>query len=471
MNIRPTQAANFDLVRAGLNFDLAKLVQIQQQVSSGKRISKPSDDPVGASQSLALAQRLGDIGRHTSAITAGKPLLEQGMSSLDEAGQILAQVQQLVVQASNGTLNDNDRASIGDQIASLRTQLLEIANTRLGDRALFGGTETSGDPFVAAGSKIEYRGNDVSRTIEIGQGAEIAFGLPGSDVFAKSDASGTTYAGLTGAKHGVSADEGQGYANLIVRHDATAATLGSGLSLVANGAQDTFLGDRSLAVDAASGTVKLGNGAPVLIPTGAAASNVVVKDEHDAEIHLDFSGFTNTNYNGVVNGSGSMSLDGTNFVAIDFNANDVQVQDSAAGQTVHVDATAIKRAGSDLVTFGGTANVFDVLQGIADDLKNTSGLSADDVRQRVNARIPELDRNTENVASGLSTLGARSQRVTAHTSHLADLDLTLKSLKSDVEDVDLSSAILEMTRTEQTLQLAQATGTRLMQNTLLNYLK
>ena len=70
----------------------------------------------------------------------------------------------------------------------------------------------------------------------------------------------------------------------------------------------------------------------------------------------------------------------------------------------------------------------------------------------------------------LGTLGARTERLISSGSRLETVSLNVEGQLSQVEDVDITEVILEMNRTEQTLQLAQATGSRLIQHTLLDFL-
>lgn len=477
MNIRPTQGSNFQLVRSGLLANFSKLIRAQEQLSSGKRILRPSDDPVGTSASLALHRQLGDVSRFRAALATGGPQLDASMAALEDAGQLMADARTFVIQGMNGTLSAEDRHSLGRQVEFLKERLLEIANTSFNDRYLFAGTVTDTPPFAETtangASHVVYRGDSSERRVPVGPGVDVPVLLPGSDAFAKSDASGVTYGSLTGVARGTSADEGSGYGYLVVRHDATTAALGSGLALVGGGAQDTLLGDRTLVVDAAAGTVRLGTGEAVSIPAAgsASAADVLVRDEHGAELHLDFTGFTGADFSGTVSGSGSISLDGVSFTAIDFVDDDLELTDAARGRLVHVDTRGIVRASTELLTFSGTVNAFDILQGISDDLNNIHGLDTQALQERLSARLSEFDRNYDNVQAGLGILGARSQRLTASDARLQDLDLSMRAILTEIEDADLSSVVLDLTKAEQTLQLTQAAGARLLQNSLLNYLR
>jgi flagellar hook-associated protein 3 FlgL len=218
--------------------------------------------------------------------------------------------------------------------------------------------------------------------------------------------------------------------------------------------------------------VRLGNGPALAIPTAGSANvaNFQVTDENGAVVQLDFSGYTGVSSSAALSGAGSISIDGTNFTALDLNAADLELSDSSTGRILHVNATGIGRADTDLFSFSGAVNSFDTLQGMIDDLENTQGLDATRLGQRLSSRLSELDRNFENVQAANSALGSRSQRMDSSDSQLGAVGLNLQSLVSDREDVDIASVILDMNQAQQTLQVAQATGARLLQNTLLNYL-
>jgi flagellin-like hook-associated protein FlgL len=239
------------------------------------------------------------------------------------------------------------------------------------------------------------------------------------------------------------------------------------------GSGDTLLGDRDLVIDAAAGTVRLGSGPARPIPGSgsAAASDFVVVDEHGAEVHLDFSAWDGTSSTSTLHGDGSVSLDGVDWTPVDPSQTDLELEDPASGAVLHLDMSGMVRAVDDLATFSGQANIFDVIEGMAQDLENAAGLSSGDVQQRLAARLVEFDKNQDALLSALGTLGARAERLVDADGRLQDMETHLASLLSSTEDADLSSTILEMSKAEQTLQLAQATGSRLLNTTLLNYLR
>ena len=182
------------------------------------------------------------------------------------------------------------------------------------------------------------------------------------------------------------------------------------------------------------------------------------------------TGWTGADFSGTVTGSGSVSIDGGTYQAVTLTETNLELVNPDSGAVVHLDTTGISRAGEELVTFEGAANLFDTLAGVVEDLRNEDGIATGEVVDRLNQRLGEFDRNHQNFLTALGQLGSRAARLDATASSLADTSVHLQGLVSSVEDADLAEVVLDLTRAEQTLQVAQATGARLLQQTLLNYL-
>lgn len=477
MSVRITQSQFYSLLNSNLSANYSKLANLQQQVSSGKRLLRPSDDPGGESIALTLRNSQADVGRYLDAAADARTRLDEAAGLATDANTTLSNVRELVVRGLNDSLGASARTTLANEVEELGKQLLQIANTRSDGGYVFGGTNLSQAPYAETdvnGRKhvVWQGGNSVARAT-IGSGDAIDTGVTGSQLFSRWAPTGTTYAGLTGAHAGRSSDKGTAYEELTVRHDSTTATLGAGVTLVASGASDTVLGTRTLEVDAATSRVRLGSGAWTSLPDAAGGNraNVVVKDDKGAEVHLDFSAWTGASFSGSVSGSGSVSIDGTNFTSVNFTETDLQLSDATSGAIVHLDTTGLVRSGRDLVSFGGTSSVFDTIQGIADDLRNETGLSNSDIQARLGARLKELDAKHDDVLVGVGTLAAKSARATDVQERLNTRSIDLQGRLENVEDVDLTAAVLDISRTQQTLELVQSTGSRLLRTSLLDYLR
>ncbi|HHN74449.1 MAG TPA: flagellar hook-associated protein 3, partial [Acidobacteria bacterium] len=298
MPLRISTSSTYSRILTGLRGNQFASLRAQEQIATGRRILRPSDDPTGTAQSLAISRQLADVGRIAGAVRDGKALVDTATSGLEDGSRLLAEAQAFLLQGLNGTLNQADRESLATEFDLLRTQMLDIANLRSGGRYLFGGTENSGPPWVEVNegglSRVVYRGNQEDQVLRVGDGVDVGIGLPGTEIFGRVDAQGARFNGLTGAASGLTADQGRGYEYLRFRHDSTdPSDLASvGINLVNAGAQDTLLGDNNLVIDTAAGTIRLGNGPVEDLPgiSDPEAADFVVKNEKGGELRLDLSG-------------------------------------------------------------------------------------------------------------------------------------------------------------------------------------
>lgn len=156
---------------------------LQQQLSTGQRLSRSSDDPVAASRlrSLDRADRLGEI----DAVNAARAAQDLGLvsSALESIGADIIRARELALWAASDTVGDTERASIAAELDQLRLRLMATANSPdTSGNALFGG-EASGKAYeLGAGGVISYVGSPASGSIDLGQGQAITRGLTGPEV-------------------------------------------------------------------------------------------------------------------------------------------------------------------------------------------------------------------------------------------------------------------------------------------------
>ncbi|MDQ6630116.1 MAG: flagellar hook-associated protein FlgL [Pseudomonadota bacterium] len=130
---------------------------LQNQMTTGKRVNKASDDPAAAARAeraLASVSR-GEADQRT--IDASRSVMTQTESALGDAGGLLQNARALLVEAGNPTLNDADRKALAAQLQSLRGQLLGIANQDNGAGTyVFGGQGSTQQPFVDTPSGVKF---------------------------------------------------------------------------------------------------------------------------------------------------------------------------------------------------------------------------------------------------------------------------------------------------------------------------
>ncbi len=140
------QATTDILQEIQLNY--AKIMNLQQQLSTGKRINKPSDDPVGAAEDLQVRTQLAQNTQYTRNISDGSAYLATIDTTLNGNNQLIQNTQQLALQGATGTLTALNRASIAQQVRSNLDQMVAVANTTYQGDYVFSGTNTQAPPFT-----------------------------------------------------------------------------------------------------------------------------------------------------------------------------------------------------------------------------------------------------------------------------------------------------------------------------------
>jgi flagellar hook-associated protein 3 FlgL len=182
MSIRVTQGSISSSSLRGLQAALGRVQDTQAQLSSGKRIGVPSDDPSGAATAMTLrSQQAADEQylRNIDMVNARLNVTDSTMTSISER---LRSVRQLLVQAQNGALSADSRTALAAQASALKGEIVGLYNTTYLDRPVFGGTVTGTqavDPTTGA-----YLGNDQPVTARISRDATIRIDVKGTDVAA-----------------------------------------------------------------------------------------------------------------------------------------------------------------------------------------------------------------------------------------------------------------------------------------------
>ena len=165
-----------------------KLAKLQQQISTGIRLSKPSDDPAAASKVLELEQTVSLNLQYQSNINLAEQRLNQQDAVLANYDNLLIRVRELAIQANNAPLDQTSRDAIAAEIDERLNELLSLANTidSNGDY-LFAGYQNDSAPFTNAtiGSRdfVNFNGDDGVRSVQISQNRQLPVDIPGREIF------------------------------------------------------------------------------------------------------------------------------------------------------------------------------------------------------------------------------------------------------------------------------------------------
>lgn len=157
-----------------------------QQLSSGRKASKPSDDPSAMADVTQLHRREMQTDEFLQSISSVREFLSTADSTLNSVVHGLDRAVTLGVEGATDTQSSSNRKSLAQDVRGIQDQLLSLANTSFRGGYIFAGTATQAAPFVedaAVPSGVRYDGNSQVDKIEIGDRRQIASGLSGDHIF------------------------------------------------------------------------------------------------------------------------------------------------------------------------------------------------------------------------------------------------------------------------------------------------
>jgi flagellar hook-associated protein 3 FlgL len=193
--MRVTQAGFYNQAAQQLGKQQAKVFETQAQLSSGKNILKPSDDPALATSINKLKSQIDVNQRYLTNLERMQDTLKMQESSITNAVDVVARIKELGVQGAN---NASDRKSIAIEVGELISSLTDLGNMRGTDGAyLFSGYSQGQPPFSQSSSGVvTYTGSTDALKVMVDEGRSMQLGVPGSDVFGtvvhQNQSTGTT---------------------------------------------------------------------------------------------------------------------------------------------------------------------------------------------------------------------------------------------------------------------------------------
>lgn len=160
-----------------------------QQISSGKRVNVPSDDPLAAAQMVGNQDQSNRADQYLQNIDTLTSQLQTADTAIGSAVAAITQAITLGVQGSTGTLSDANRQQIVQNLLGIQSQLVQLANTSVGGSFLFGGTASTAPPYAldsTSPSGVTYNGNSGTNTVQVAEGLNLQTNMPGNQLFQNS---------------------------------------------------------------------------------------------------------------------------------------------------------------------------------------------------------------------------------------------------------------------------------------------
>lgn len=428
--MRVSTAQIFDFGSKGISRNQFDLFKLQNQLSTGRRVLTPEDDPIASAQALVVeqSQRVSEQFLTNQGEAKGKlGVLEANLVGL---GDLLQNVRERIVQAGNTTLTNADRSYIAQELEARFSELLGISNAQDGaGNYLFSGYQGAVKPFAATAGGAQYYGDDGERLLQVEASRQIATNLSGAELFNRVRNGNGTFATATGGNSitaGINAgsaviDQGSvtnlaawntavngGYGNLEVRFTVTAGVteyqVFDGTTATALTAAAPFVPGQAIALRNDLGPA----------PTGDFGASVVI--------------------------SGSPA-DGDSFTVS-------RSADQSIFETL--------RASIDMLTSG--------IGSVA------GGNSSTEFVNQLAGNLQNIDQALENVSRMRSTVGTHLKEIDSLTSTGEDLQLQYTITLSELRDLDYTKAITDLSKKQMQLEAAQLSFRQTSQLSLFNIL-
>lgn len=169
-----------------INTSQSQLLATELQMSTGKQINSPSDNPVGAANVASLDGTVSQLTQFKSNQNEASLQLNLADSTMTNFANLVQDVQQRLVQAGDGSYSDSQRAALAQGLQGDLNQMIGLANTSDGQGGyLFAGSQQSAAPFSQTGNTVTYRGDSTLQSIQVSQNRQLQIKFSGDDLFQK----------------------------------------------------------------------------------------------------------------------------------------------------------------------------------------------------------------------------------------------------------------------------------------------
>ncbi len=482
------------------------LSRAQTEIASGKRILKPSDDPAGLRNSLALRTGISQSTQFIRNIDNNKIFVQSTDTALQSVALGLTRAKELAISELGGTSTPQTRQFAALEIGQVISQTLEAANTQVKDQFIFGGTLTRTAPFQISASGSIYQGNTETFTIEIAQSTNVGLTIPGSDALGTdlnpSLTLSTLLSDLNGGQ-GVPAgqfsitDRGGNSATITV---ASGATIGTVLSSINSAGINV-----TAALNTSGTAITLTDTSPVVtqaltvaeVSTGTTGSALGILGQRDgtlsgtvlntqvtnATLLTDLNGGAGLVLNDitVINGAASATVSFSTATTIGDALNLINSAGLNVTASINSGGNGLRVVSNDPTTvavvndigvgttaenfgLGGGRNVLDTL------ITLKLALEKDDTAA-ILATLENLDKGLDSVNESRAFAGSTLRQIES-TDFIHDQDIVDQSEQlSNTEDADVIKSASDLAALELALNATLNTTARIIQPSLLDFLR
>jgi len=481
----------------------------QKEITSGKKIQNPSDDPSGMRDTLALRTNIKQIKQFDRNINSNQLFLSRGESALDSIGVSLTRAKELSMVELGGMSTSETRGYAKTELDNIISKVLQEANTKVKNMYIFSGTDINTTPFELSdsGTGYTYNGNSDNLTIQIEEDINIKVSIPGSEVLGTdldpNLNTSTNVSDLNGgsgiASGAISITDRAGNTDTV--SITSSMTLGDVITAIGNA---NFV-NVTASINSSGNGITLTDTSSVItnsltvseVDGGTTALSLGIVGTKDGNIEgMDLNAALSTStliseLNGgdgltlgdinVINGAASsaVSLSSATTIAevislINNSGNNVTASIDSAGSSLQVISNSsstvavVSNVGTDTTAeelgIGGGRNVINTL------FKLKQAMEYDDTFAILGS-LANLDSGLETINESRAIYGAVARRIiSTEATHQQNI-VNQKDQISNIEGADLVEAASEFAAMEAALQASLSSTARIIQPSLLDFLR
>lgn len=384
---------------------------VQEQITTGKRVNRPSDDPIAAARIIHLQDELAMNSQYQSNIEAIEFQGNIEEVHIASAENILVRMRELTIQANNAGLQVADRQSIAKELKSLNDEMLSIANARdVNGNFVFAGFQNQQQPFSASiDGQVQFVGDEGLRQIKVSATSSLAMNTSGKSIFIDIPSSASTFYTMEDPANNAS--------------PPALISMGSVID------QDTYTASF---------------------------------DTYPEDYRIEFNTPPDS-FNVYRQSDGGVELSGVAFSSgqdIEFNGIRFEIKGTPAAEDQFY------------VQSSSTQSIFDTVAKLSQGLNSFNELpeTSDKLTSLVNASLEQFDNALDKMLQARSAIGSKLNVTESNTNLLKDVELLNKEILSDMRDVNYEEAISKLTFQNFVLEAAQQTFARVSQLSLFNFL-
>ncbi|MBS4200396.1 flagellar hook-associated protein FlgL [Bacillus sp. FJAT-49732] len=206
-------------VMTNINQSYSRLDKLFTQAQTQKKISRPSDDPVVAMKGMYYRMNVLEVEQFKRNFTEAHNWVETTDSAIGEASKVLERIRELTVQASNETYDEGQLEAMKEEITQLKAHIKSIANSKVGDKYIFNGTDTLTPPVDKNGN-VSFNSKNVE--FELAKGIYVPVNMLGENVFGSENQGNSIFSMLDDLETALGQGDTQAISGFLDKIDASA---------------------------------------------------------------------------------------------------------------------------------------------------------------------------------------------------------------------------------------------------------